>query len=487
MSFSEFPSPTPRKEETMSLGFWRRKRGRIKDIQRVRRQFLQSKGLPFTNLLDTRVVSRIVEEECPGSRSRIFSPMITVWAFLTQVMDDDHSCRKAVARVQAWRASQRLPRCSARTSAYCQARKRLPETLLRRMLQWVGRKLHEDTPAQWRWKGRNVKVVDGSTVTMPDTEENQAAYPQQRAQGKGLGFPIARLVAVFSLATGAVMDLALGKFRGGKSEKALLHEIWNNVFEPGDLLLGDRHFVGYCDIAFALQNGVDVCLRQHQARKTDFRKGTRLGPGDHLVTWTKPRQCPRGFPKELYLRLPPTLRLREVKYEVRQKGFRTQSIILVSSLLDAMEVTKEELADLFRLRWDGELDLRSLKDVLQMDILRCKTPAMVRKEIYAHLIVYNLLRGVIAQSAYHSEFQPLELSFKGALQTLDSFVPSLLDAAKGEYQFLKQRILEAISSHEVRNRPDRYEPRALKRRLKPYDLLLVPRHQARKRLEKRTA
>ena len=471
----------------MTSRFERRKRELHKQVDVMRRQFLQAKGLPFGNLLDTRVVGRLAEEERPNSYDRIYSTVVTLWAFLMQVLDADHSCRKAVARVQAWRASKNLDPCSPRTGAYCRARQRLPLALLRRLLWWVAQKLQSETPEKWLWKGRNVKIMDGSTVTMPDTSENQKEYPQQRAQKKGLGFPIARFVAVFSLATGAALDVAIGKMRGGKSEKGLLQEIWANVFQPGDLALGDRHFVGYCDVALALRRGVDVVLRQHQARSSDFRRGKRLGKDDHLVILPKPRQRPPGFPKELFLNLPSTLTLREVRFQIKQKGFRVREIILISSLLDPTEVTREELAQLFRLRWDAELDLRSIKDVMQMDVLRCKTPEMVRKEIYAHLIAYNLIRGIIAQAAARDDVHPREISFKGALQTLDSFLPLLWTASRTHHQFLKDRILCSISCHPVRNRPDRYEPRAVKRRPKPYPLLMSPRPQARRKIERKRA
>ncbi len=441
----------------------------------------------MASLLDTRVLLRFVEEECGEFRDRIFSPVVTLWAFLTQVLDEDHSCRKAVARVQTWRAQKRLRRCSAKTGSYCKARKRLPENLLRRLLRWVGNKLHGETPSEWLWKGRKLKVIDGSTISMPDTPENQEEYPQQRAQKRGLGFPIARIVTVFSLATGAALDIAIGKMRGGKSEKGLLQEIFHHVFQRGDLALGDRHFVGYCDVALFLRHGVDFIFRQHQARKTDFRRGERLGRRDHLVTWHKPRQCPPGFDRELFETLPNTLQLRELKFEVKQKGFRVKNIVAVTSLLHLHEATKQEIAELFRSRWHAELDLRSVKTVMQMDVLRCKTPEMVRKEVYAHLIVYNLIRGVIAQAAHQTGERPLCLSFKGALQTLDAFIPFLCSASRTELPQLRITILNCVAQHRVGDRPDRYEPRAVKRRPKPYPLLVQPRHEARKRLRTRRA
>jgi len=471
----------------MASRFERRRSIVGQQIGLLRQQFAQAKGLPFANLLESRIVERAVEEECPHYRSRIFAPLITLWTLLIQILDEDQSCRKAVARVQAYRAEKGLPECSANTAGYCQARKRLPESLLVRLVRWTGRKLHDKTAAKWLWKGRNVKVVDGSTVSMPDTPANQKEYPQQRGQKKGLGFPIARIVTIFSLATGSALDLALSKFKGGKSEKAMFSELAVTNLERGDVLLGDRHFVGYCDVALWLRLGVDVVLRQHHRRKTDFRRGKRLGKDDHLVTWVKPKRCPPGIDKATFDTIPPVLQLRECRFQIPQKGFRTKDIILVTSITDATEVTKEELAELFRLRWHAELDLRSLKTEMKMDVLRCKTPDMVRKEIWAHLLVYNLIRGLIAQSAYENDLHPLQLSFAGARQTLDAFAALLPHASRKKRLLFFERICRSIARHAVGNRPDRYEPRAVKRRPKPYDWLMEPRPQARKKLERRRA
>jgi len=485
--FMDTPLPTPRKEEAVASRFERRKSLARQQVGLLRDQFAQAKGLPFANLLESRVVSRTVEEECPGSRARIFSPLVTLWAFLIQILDEDQSCRKAVARVQAYRASKGLTKCSPNTGGYCQARKRLPERLLARLVRWTGRKLNDETASKWVWKGRNVKVVDGSTVSMPDTPANQKEYPQQRGQKKGLGFPIARIVVVFSLATGSALDLALSKFRGGKSEKAMFSELAGTNLVTGDVLLGDRHFAGYCDVAMWLGFGVDIVLRQHQSRKTDFRRGKRLGRDDHLVTWQRPRQRPPSFDQATFAALPSSIPLRECRFQAAQKGFRVKDIILVTNMTDPDEVTKEELADLFRLRWHAELDLRSLKTEMKMDVLRCQSPQMVRKEIWAHLLVYNLIRGLIAQSAYENDRHPLQISFTGARQTLDAFASQLLHASRSKRKLLRERILWSIAKHQVGNRPDRYEPRAVKRRPKPYAWLMVPRPKARKKLLSRRA
>jgi len=471
----------------MDRPFGHRRKQITKQFQLIRDQFVLVKGFAFANILDTRFVQGIIQEERAEYRDRVFSPIVTLWAFLTQVLDEDHSCRKAVARVLAYRVSRGLPKCSTNTGAYCKARKRLPETVLPELLRWSGRKIHEQTSKEWLWKGRNVKVIDGSMVSMPDTPKNQAEYPQQRAQKKGLGFPLARIVVVFSLATGAALDLAIGKFRGGESEKGLLWEIWDNVLSLGDLILADRHFVGYCDMCLFFEAGVDIVFHQHGSRDDDFRKGKRLGKGDRLVQIFKPKQCPPGFPRSIHERLPNYLTLREIKTEVTQKGFRTESVWLVTNIISLSLASKQEIADLYRKRWHAELNLRSLKPIMQMDILRCKTPDMVRKEIWAHLLVYNLIRGVIAQSAIQHDTEPLKISFKGALQTIDAFAPQMLNASPRKRQQWRIYLLEAIASHVVGHRPDRFEPRAVKRRPKPYPLLTRPRPIARENLVRKRA
>jgi hypothetical protein len=283
------------------------------------------------------------------------------------------------------------------------------------------------------------------------------------------------------LATGAVLDVAIAAYRGkGTGELSLLRQLWQHLHR-GDVLLGDRIYCAYCEIALLAQRGVDVVLHKHQSRRTDFRTGRRLGPKDHLVTWTKPAR-PEWMDEETYRALPAQLVLREVEIRIKQRGFRGKRVVIVTTLLDPDLVARQELGDLYRQRWHAELDLRSIKEAMQMGQLRCKKPALVRKEIWVHLLAYNLLRGLIAQAAQRHDLRPRQLSFVGALQTLHAFQVCLLRARPDEAVDLYERMLVAIAHHRVGNRPDRVEPRAKKRRKKNYPLLNEPRAVARRKL-----
>jgi hypothetical protein len=370
-----------------------------------------------------------------------------------------------VARLIAWRLAFGLKPCSADTGAYCTARGDLPEEALHGLVRESGKQVEDESPETWLWHGRRVRVVDGSTVTMPDTEANQAVYPQQKTQKPGCGFPIARILVIFSLSLGTVLDAAIGKYHGKQTGENSLFRTLYDALDKGDIILADRYFSGWSDIALPLQRGIDIVVRKHQARWTDFRRGEWLGKDDHLVRWTKPKR-PKWMSAEQHAALPAELTLREVRIHVTQKGFRTKSLVVVTTLLDAEEYPPEEIALLYRRRWQAELHLRSLKIVLQMDHLRCKTPERVRNEFFTHLLGYNLIRGVTAAAAFQTGKSPWEISFKGTLQTLDQFLPILLSKVSSETWCMA--LLTAVATHNVGNRPDRFEPRLRKRRPKPY-------------------
>jgi hypothetical protein len=451
----------------------------------LRRQFLQDGDLPFTDVLTEEAIARALSA-VTGWLDRIFSPLVTLWVFLGQVLSADHSCRAAVARLLAHRLARGQGPCSAETGAYCQARKRLPESFFSDVARQTGRALEEGVDPRWLWKGRRVYVYDGSSVTMPDTPANQAAYPQPVAQKPGLGFPLARIAAVFSLACGAVLDLGVCRYAGkGQSDLGMLRALWG-LFRPGDVMLADRLMCAWTEMVMLKQRGVDCVCRFTSHRKADFRRGKRLGLGDHIVKWPKPTK-PRSIDRETYDALPEFLMVRECRVRVEQPGFRIKTLIVATTLLDAGEFTRDDLAQLYRARWNAELDLRSLKQTLQMDVLRCKTPELVRKELWTHILAYNLIRTVMAQAASKHGLDPRSISFKGALQTLEAFQPVIAlrgqhDAAfRGE---LYQQLLDAVASHIVGDRPDRYEPRRKKRRPKPYDRLMKPRHQAKREMRK---
>lgn len=457
---------------------------RTRQIETLRTQFAQADGLPFADVLTAERVENALHEEQAAWREELYTPLLTLWAFLSQVVSPDGSCRAIVARVLAWLVSRGEPPCSPKTDPYCKARQRLPESLLHRLVRETGQELHRRSQAAWLWKNRHVKIADGTTVSMPDTPANQAAYPQSPSQQPGLGFPLARLVVVFCLACGTVLEAALGRYQGKQTGENTLLRTLADTLDPGDVLLADRYFGGWFDIALWQQRGIDVVVRLHQLRRCDLRRGRRLGPAEHVVSWPKP-QRPAWMDEATYRSLPEELELREVRVRVRQPGFRTKVVVVVTTLLDAAAYTAADLADLYRLRWHAELDLRSLKETLGMGVLRCKSPAMVRKEVWAHLLTYNLIRAVLAQAALEYGTDPRELSFKGAVQALAAFAERLLEADGETAAELYEWLLLTIGAHQVGDRPDRVEPRARKRRPKEYPLLTKPREEARKKLQQK--
>jgi Transposase DDE domain len=452
----------------------------------LRRQFLQDGDLPFSNVLSEEVVSQALTAISACWMDRIYSPLVTLWVFLSQVLSADHSCRAAVARLIAHRISRGQRPCSPETGAYCQARKRLPEEFFSNVARRTGRALEAMVDPQWLWKSRRVYVYDGSSVSMPDTPANQRDYPQPDTQKLGLGFPLARIAAVFSLACGAVLDVGICRYAGkGQSELGMLRTLWN-LFSPGDVMLADRLMCTWTEMVMLKQRGIDCVCRLTSHRTTDFRRGKRLGKDDHIVKWLKPTK-PRSIDWATYNSLPELLIIRECRVQVEQPGFRVRTLVIATTLLDADEFTRDDLAQLYRARWNAELDLRSLKRTLQMDVLRCKTPELVRKELWTHILAYNLIRTIAAQAATKHGIEPRTISFKGTVQTLEAFQPVI--ALQGEHsstfrKLLYEHLLDAIANHRVADRPDRYEPRLRKRRPKHYGFLRKPRWDTKRDMRK---
>lgn len=452
-----------------------------RQVELLHRQFAQVPGLPFAELLPAEYLGRLLQEQDAFFYDRLYTPLVTLAMFLSQCQDADSSQRQAVARLIAHRVAQQRPACSSQTGAYSKARQRLPEKLVAELTRYTGKQLLTEAPAGWSWHGRDVKIIDGSTASMPDTEANQNEYPQMACQKPGVGFPILRFLVVFSLTVGTVLDAAFCPYQGKQTSELALFRRLHGSIDAGDVVLGDRHFCSYFEIADLKRRGADVVLRQHQCRITDFRRGVRLGRYDHRVVWKKPAR-PDWMDEESYQEFPDELVMREARMHIKGKGrkVRTRTITIATTFTDPQEVCKSGLAELYRRRWQAELNLRSLKTVLQMDVLRCKTPEMVRKEIWAHLLAYNLIRTVMAQVAQTYKVEPWRISFKATLQTLKAFALPLLTCTKSKLPEVIDELLLAVARHGVGNRPDRVEPRALKRRPKPYDLLNKPRDQARK-------
>jgi hypothetical protein len=450
------------------------------EVQKAR----ESDGLPFRDLLSEDRILEALARSGVEFRDRIYTPMVTLWAFLSQVMDaKEASCQKAVNRVLADRVQQKKPACSPDTSSYCEARARMPEKVISGLARETGQKLDQQADDDMLWHGRHVKIVDGSTFTMADTEENQKVYPQSRNQKAGLGFPIARIVVFLSLAVGTVLETAIGAARGKKTgEQSLFRATWN-VLKSGDIVLGDRLFDAYRDIAQLQDRGVDSLFGMKQSRKVDFRQGRQLGPYDHVVTWHKPKyDANRYDSKAEWDALPKTLDVRETRIKVRRKGFRTRTVMIVTTLRDHTIYSAKDLTDLFAMRWHCELDLRSIKRSLGMHHLRCKTPEMICKEMWTHLLAYNLIRVRMAQAAAVHGLKPRNLSFSAAKSLIQEFSPILKKARGPEVARIEGELLKAIAKCKVGNRPGRKEPRAVKKREQKYSYLTKPRDQARKGL-----
>ncbi len=411
-----------------------------------------------------------------------------MWAFLSQVLDVDKSCHNTVSRVIAWLSSEGVEIPSTDTSAYCQARSRLPEKLLEKLFSSVGQKLQSKVTSQNLWCGRNVKLIDGSSVSMPEMSENQKAYPQPSSQKSGCGFPIAKIGVLFSLATGAAVALVIDVLN--THDIQLARKLYKFLLK-GDILLGDRAFCAYADLILIQNLDCDAVFRKHQSRKTEMRRGKIIGDGDKLVIWHKPKKCPNGLSEEEFVALPETLIVREIYYYILIPGFRTQQVSLITTLLDTETYPTLELVRLYDERWDVELDLKHLKTTLGMEILRSKTPQMVRKEIYIFLLAYNLLRTLMWEAGTTYGVSPLRLSLQGTRHHFNNFVPQLLAASETKRNKIYRTLLKIIVHKPVADtpealsfayRPGRSEPRVRKRRPKAYPLMQQSRQELRKHL-----
>jgi hypothetical protein len=379
-----------------------------------------------------------------------------------------------VSRIIAHRAAAGLKRCSPNTASYCNARARLPTAVLRSLAKRTAQQLQAGLPESWKWNGRSVFIADGSHVSMPDTAENQTAYPQPPTQQEGLGFPPARITVLLSLATGACHDLAIAPYKGkGAGETTLFRQL-HDALAPGDVVGADALFDNYF-LAWELrQRGIDLVARV-RAERVGSRTVANRPDGD-IIVWQRPHK-PRGMGGEQYRSYPESLTMRQVSVDARSKNNRAEQFKVITTILDA-SIDGGQIGTLYERRWDGEVDIRSIKSTMQMDILRCKTPDMVHKEIGAHLLAYNLLRTVMAVAASVHDLEPRAVSFKGAKQALTAFAPKLEAARPGERAGLVEAMLRAVAYHQVGDRPGRWEPRARKRRPEHGARLTQPRRVA---------
>ncbi len=464
----------------------------------VRQSLLQDDSLPFSDALTDEHVEQAFEVEgisfgqSDAGRTTsdddgiVYTMGVTLWAMLSQSLFTgvQRSCRAAVQRVAAYYAMLGREVSSTNTGGYCRARTQVTEGVVQRLAVGVAERCDAAVPEERRWNGFRMRLIDGTTFSMPDTEENQAEYPQSSSQEPGLGFPIMRAVALTSLFTGMVIDLAEGPYSGKETgETALFRTLFKDL-RSGDLVLADRYFGGWFMLALLQDLGVEFVTRLHQHRDADFDRGQRLGKKDHITSWKKPER-PTWLDQETYDRLPDHLEVREIEVQVDVPGFRTKSLVVVTSLRNHKTFPKSEIATLYRQRWLAELELRDIKSTMELDILRCRTPEAVRRELWTGILAYNLVRQSMLQSAEASGYLPYQLSFAASYQMLGNTwllaaMPQAV-AVNGREYLIALRLLNG-SSHRVGNRPNRIEPRAVKRRPSPIALLKELRETARGRL-----
>lgn len=425
-------------------------------------------------------LDELVAREAGAHRTRLYPPRVTLGLFVEQVMSADGACQDAVGRHLSQRTALGLAPSSLNTGPYCKARQRLALPLIEACAHEVARAASASVPAYGRWRNREIKLIDGTTVSMPDTPALQAVFPQHKGQQPGLGFPLARIVGVIALASGCVSDWTVDACEGkGTSEPRQLWRLLDR-FVPGDLVIADRAYSSYFLLAALQQRGIDFVIREHQLRKNDPARGVTLGSNDRLITWDRPAR-PSWMDEAAYVALPATLHLREVK-----DGRR----LLVTTLRDPQEVAAQEIGWLYTQRWHIELDFRAIKCVMQMDILRCKTPEMVRKEIAATLLGYNVIRAVMGEAAKPEGLASRRLSFAAARRAAAVYQETLRHRPTRHHRTSARfSMLKFIAYWRIPERPDRLEPRAVKRRPKSQALLTVPRAIARQRVlvERRAA
>ena len=439
----------------------------------LKEQFFKSLGLPWQDILPDSKLEQILAEEGIEYRSRLYTPVVTLWAMLYQVLSADKSLRNTVKCITTWLTAAGEAPPSSDTGAYSKARGRLPERLLQRLVPETAEALDQAVPEAHRWCGRQVKVFDGTTVLMADSEANQAAYPQHGNQAAGCGFPFARVVVFFCLLTGAVVAACVA---AKATSEIVMSRLLYQDLDAGDVAMADQAYGSYIDLALIQQQGADGVLRKHHARKTDFRTGRKHGIGDHQVEWPKPTRCPDHMSAEEFAAIPATLKVREVRVKRSRKGFRDQFIVIVTTLLDAKRYSAKHLARLYGWRWHAaEVGFRHLKTTLRMEMLTAKTPEMVRKELWTHLLAYNLLRTVMEQAAPQANYARARLSLQGTRQHFAQSLAPLAIATTTIRQRLFAHLLKEIASDLLPLRPDRHEPRVVKRRPKPFPRMRQPR------------
>lgn len=391
----------------------KRKLAQIKNHKNV---LVSSEGdISLTNILNSETCQTIISES-REFRDRIYPPQTTIFTFVKQVLNPDKSSKNAVAGVVLEKLIEDNKVVSSNTGPYSKARQRLPEETVHELVKEVGSAASEKALMSWKPYGRELKAFDGTTILMPDTEENQAAYPQHSNQKKGAGFPILRFMAIMSLTTGTVIDYSMDAYKGkGTGEQSLLRRIFGGI-KKEDIVLGDSYFPSFFLMAELQKIGADGIFRGQSQRLYDFRTGEQLGKKDHVVQWKKPAK-PDWMEESEY----------EIySDEISVREFKVAGKVYVTTFLNNKKYHKGELSEIYEMRWGIEVNLRSIKTIMQMEMLSCKTPEMIRKEIGIHLLAYNIIRIMMAEACSRHGKLPWEISFKGTVQLLNQFMPIFL-------------------------------------------------------------
>lgn len=446
----------------------------------LKAKYQSSIGLPFAEILPEAEIESVLSEQGIRYRQVLYTPMVVLWSWLSQVLDVDGSLSHAVKRVVTWMSVSGLEVPSADTGGYSKARKRLPESIFPPLFERVVRALQRKVPPEQRWCGRPVKAFDATTVLMSDTQANQSEYPQHSNQKEGCGFPMLKLQVWFCVTTGAVLAVAMAPFR--VSEWRLARQLYQTL-RPEDVVVADSAYGTYVDLAWVARMGADAVFRKHHQRRCDFRRGKKLGIGDHIVRWQRPKQCPQALSPQEFKGLAASIEVREVSLSIQVPGFRPTNFVIVTTLTDPKRYPKAKLAELYQLRWQAtEVNLRHLKTTLAMEMIAAKTPTMVSKSIWVHLLAYNLLRTLMWQATADSEVGALRVSLQGARQQFNHFRPELLHLSPAKQQRGYQALLNLVRELVIPFRPNRSEPRVVKRRPKPFPRMQEPRSVLKARL-----
>lgn len=409
----------------------------------------------------------------PRSRQRVYTYNTTLQLFLEQSLGVLRSCRTAARKASLKRTRTGQTPISASSAGYCKARRRLPTTYLEDRLAGTIAAARTMVKPGDLWHGRRVLVADATSFNLPDTPANQAVYPQHVSQKPGCGFPMVQICGVFDLASASLVRYDATSIH---EHEAMQLRRMHTAMPPGSVLIADRAFSGYYDVATWRNRGVDCLMRKMPRLQASLTFQAWLGPKDRLCHWIKPDHRPKHMAREVWKALPREMLVRHVTVKVTAPSCRTRRIELVTTLLDPVVYPAKDLADLFRRRWMVELCLDDIKTVLGMDMLRCQSPEMVAKEILVGLVAYNLIRLTMLAAGALYGVPADRLSFTGSRDALVVSQPLFDDASLAVCRDLLIALLWDIAHDRVPLRPHRREPRAIKRRPKNYPWLTANRH-----------